>query len=152
MTATYADREAIRELTARYNLAADSRDLDNYGNCFTEDGAFEMVGLARLEGQESLKAMIGALDFPTLHVTADAVIDVDGDTATQRCAFMLFARKPETNDMVVLTTARYADRLVKTAQGWRFTERVAHTDNDLGVGISRLSPTFAAAMAASAGA
>jgi 3-phenylpropionate/cinnamic acid dioxygenase small subunit len=152
MPATYPDRESIRELTARYNLAADSRDLDGYADCFTEDGAFEIVGLARLEGQEPLKAMIGALDFPTLHVSADAVIDVDGDTATQRCAFMLFARKPEANDLVVLTTARYTDRLVRTAQGWRFTERVAHPDNDLGFGIAQLSPAFAAAMAATAGA
>lgn len=151
MSATYEDREAIRELTARYNLAADGRDLDAYADCFVADGAFEMVGLARLEGPDALKAMIGALDFPTRHVTTDAVIDVDGDRATQRCAFMLFARKPDENELVVLTTARYEDRLVRTSDGWRFVERIATTDNDLGAGISTLSPTFAAVMAAAAG-
>lgn len=152
MPAIYEDREAIRELTARYNLAADSRDLDAYAECFVADGAFEMVGLARLEGPAALKAMIGALDFPTLHVTADAIIDVDGDTATQRCSFMLFARRADENDLIVLTTARYEDRLARTADGWRFVERVATTGNDLGAGINQLSPTFAAVMAAAAGA
>lgn len=151
MSATYEDREAIRELTARYNLAADNHDLDAYADCFVADGAFEIIGLARLQGPDALKAMIGALDFPTLHVTADAVIDVDGDSATQRCAFMLFARKADGNDLIVLTTARYEDRLTRTADGWRFVERIATTDNDLAAGINQLSPTFAAVMAGAAG-
>lgn len=150
MTCSYEDREEIRTLTARYNLAADSRDLDGYAACFVDGGdggAFEMVGLARLEGRSALQAMIAGLDFPTLHVTADAVIDVEGDEATQRCAFMLFARRADTNSMVVLTTARYTDRLRRTADGWRFVERLATTDNDLGAGIAELSPAFAAALA-----
>jgi 3-phenylpropionate/cinnamic acid dioxygenase small subunit len=151
MPATYEDREAIRDLTARYNLAADTRDLDAYAACFVDGGAFEMVGLARLEGTEQLTGMIGALDFPTLHVTADAVVDVDGDTATQRCSFMLFARKPDENDLIVLTTARYTDQLERTPDGWRFIERVAETDNDLGAGIAGLSPAFAELMAGPAG-
>lgn len=150
MTASYTDREAIRELSARYNLCADRRDLSGYADCFVADGAFEMVGLTRLQGPDALKAMIGALDFPTLHVTYDAVIDAGGDVATQHCALTIFARRSDSNDMVVLTTGRYADRLLKTAAGWRFTERVARTDNDLGVAIGHLSPTFAAAMAGDA--
>ncbi|HEX9832631.1 MAG TPA: nuclear transport factor 2 family protein [Mycobacterium sp.] len=147
MTASYADRGAIRELAARYNLCADTRDLSGFADCFVADGAFEMIGLARLQGSDALKAMIGALDFPTLHVTNDAVIDTDGDFATQHCALTIFARGPSNNDMVVLTTGRYSDRLVRTAAGWRFVERVARTDNDLGAAISQLSPAFANAMA-----
>lgn len=93
--------------------------------------------------------MIAGLDFPTHHVTTDAVVEVDGDEAVQSCSFMLFARSEDSNDMVVLTTARYRDRLRRTSQGWRFVERVATTDNDLGMAIARLSPTFGALMAAS---
>lgn len=150
MTAHYADREAIRELTARYNLAADIRDLQGYADCFVDDGAFEMVGLARLQGYEALKSMIGALDFPTLHVSADAVVDVHGDTATQRCAVVIYARLPDRNELMVLTAGRYVDRLAKTPTGWRFIERVATTINDLGAAISQLSPNFAARMATTA--
>jgi SnoaL-like domain len=150
MTSSYADREAIRELSARYNLAADTRDLTGYADCFVANGAFEMVGLTRLEGHDALKGMIGALDFPTLHVSSDAVIYTDNDTATQQCALTIFGREPDSNTMVVLTTGRYTDRLVKTDAGWRFVERVASTDNDLGVAISHHSPAFAAVMAAMA--
>lgn len=147
MPASYADREAIRALSARYNLAADSRDLDAYTDCFVPDGAFEMVGLARLEGGAALSAMIGALDFPTLHVTADAVIDVDGDSATQQCAIMIFGRAADENEIRPVTTGRYHDRLQRTADGWRFVERRATTINDLGRALVALSPGFAATMA-----
>jgi SnoaL-like domain len=150
MTSSYADREAIRELSARYNLAADTRDLPGYAECFVADGAFEMVGLTRLQGHDALKTMIGALDFPTLHVSSDALIDTDTDTATQQCALTIFAREPDSNTLVVLTTGHYADRLARTEAGWRFVERVARTDNDLGAAISQLSPAFAAVMAAAA--
>ncbi|MEZ0365898.1 nuclear transport factor 2 family protein [Mycobacterium sp. pUA109] len=146
MTAAYADREAIRELSARYNLAADTRDLQAYADCFVADGAFEMVGLTRLQGHDALKAMISALDFPTLHVSNDALIDTDADGAVQTCALTIFAREPDSNNMVVLTTGRYSDRLVKTESGWRFVERIAKTDNDLGAAISQFSPAFAALM------
>ena len=122
MTSSYVDREEIRELSARYNLAADKRDLSGYADCFVADGAFEMVGLTRLEGHDALKGMIGALDFPTLHVSSDAVVDTDDATAIQQCALTIFAREPDSNTMVVLTTGRSSDRLVKTNAGWRAAE------------------------------
>jgi ketosteroid isomerase-like protein len=148
MTATYEDHEAIRALGARYAIAADAHDFDAYVACYTPDGVFEIPGLARLQGPEQLAGMIAGLDFPTLHVTTDPLIDVDGDRATQWTAFVLFARHPNENEMRVLTTARYVDELVRTADGWRFASRTATTTNDLGVGIARLSPAFAAQMAA----
>ncbi|TAM70244.1 nuclear transport factor 2 family protein [Mycobacterium sp.] len=151
MSSSYADREAIRDVSARYNIAADSRDLDSFADCFVAGGVFDLVGLARLEGYDALKSMIGALDFPTLHVSTDAVINTDGDSATQRSAVMIFAREPDSNTMVVLTTGRYTDRLVRTGAGWRFSERIVETDNALGAAISQLSPAFAAAIGTVAG-
>lgn len=139
MTASYHDREAIRELTARYNFAADAKDLEGFADCFVEDGVFEAVGQVRLQGREALKGLIAGLTFPTLHVTADAVVDVDGDTARQQACSIIYGRNTHENDVRVVTIARCTDRFVRTAKGWRFIERMVTAYNDLGIALAELS-------------
>ena len=38
------DHIAMRELTVRHNHAADNCRYNEWANCFTEDGTFEVVG------------------------------------------------------------------------------------------------------------
>ena len=140
MTVSFEDYVEIRSLTARYNLAADTGDLDGYVDCFTPDGVFVIEGLVRLQGPDALKAMIGALAFHTHHTTTDPVITVDGDRASQSCSFVLYGRTDQSNTMSILTTSRYTDQLVRTERGWRFSERVSRTDNDLGQALAEFYP------------
>lgn len=59
----------------------------------------------------------------TRHIVSNIRVDVDGDTATATSQIMLFTGP----DMVPLVGS-YADRLVKTTEGWRFTERRGSLD------------------------
>jgi uncharacterized protein (TIGR02246 family) len=151
MPTTFEDHQAIRVLTARYNQAADAGDLDAYAACFTENGILELPGLATLQGPEALKAMIAALGFPTRHMTSDAIIEVDGDYATQTCAFVLYGRARHQNELKIVTTCRYEDQLARTPNGWRFTKRIAHADNDLAAMLTEIHPRILEALSAMAG-
>jgi 3-phenylpropionate/cinnamic acid dioxygenase small subunit len=50
-----ADHIAIRELTARYNRAVDDCRYDEWADCFTEDGIFEVVGVDIFAVHEEIK-------------------------------------------------------------------------------------------------
>ncbi|MEW6475003.1 MAG: nuclear transport factor 2 family protein [Actinomycetota bacterium] len=136
--AELADRFAIRELTARYNDAIDDGRLDDYFACFTPDGVLEVVGLGRAQGADQIRPMVESISPIAVHLTLDAVVEVDGDTATQRCRFLLGRRSPDGSDFTVVTSGRYRDRLVRTPAGWRFAERHATFDIDTPAVIARL--------------
>src|SRR5581483_729775 len=109
-----ADRFAIRELTAHYNDAIDDGRLDDYLACFTADGVFEIEGLGRGQGPDQIRPMVEPISPIAIHLTLDAVVEVDGDTATQRCRFLLGRRSPDRSDFSIVTSGRYRDRLVRT--------------------------------------
>lgn len=133
-----ADRVAIRDLTARYNDAIDDGRLDDYLACFTPDGVFEVDGLGRGQGPDQIRPMVEPITPVAIHLTLDAVVEVDGDTATQRCRFLLGRRSPDRADYTIVTSGRYRDRLVRTPAGWRFTERHATFDIDTAAVVARL--------------
>jgi 3-phenylpropionate/cinnamic acid dioxygenase small subunit len=134
-----ADRFAIRELTARYNDAIDDGRLDDYLACFTPDGVFEIDGLGRGQGPAQIRPMVEPISPIAVHLTLDAVVDVDGDTATQRCRFLLGRRAPDRSDFSIVTSGRYRDRLVRTPDGWRFVERHAAFDIDPAAVVKHLA-------------
>ena len=133
-----ADRFAIRELTARYNDAIDDGRLDDYLACFVPDGVFELEGLGRGQGPDEIRAMVEPITPVAIHLTLDAVVAVDGDTATQRCRFLLGRRSPDRTDFTIVTSGRYRDRLLRTPDGWRFVERHATFDIDTAAVVTRL--------------
>jgi 3-phenylpropionate/cinnamic acid dioxygenase small subunit len=65
------------------------------------------------------------------HATTDAVVQVDGDLATQRCTLVCPGRRRDRGEQSVIATGRYVDDFVRTADGWRFTKRLAVLDIDL---------------------
>jgi 3-phenylpropionate/cinnamic acid dioxygenase small subunit len=136
--ADLVDRVAIRELTARYNDAIDDGRLDDYLACFTPDGVFEVDGLGRGQGPDQIRPMVEPITPVAIHLTLDAVVEVDGDTATQRCRFLLGRRSPDRTDFTIVTSGRYRDRLVRTPAGWRFSERHATFDIDTAAVVARL--------------
>lgn len=137
--ADLADRFAIRELTALYNDAIDDGRLDDYLTTFVPDGVLEVVGLGRAQGAEQILPMVEPISPVAVHLTLDAVVEVDGDTATQRCRFLLGRRSPDRTDFTIVTSGRYRDRLVRTPAGWRFLERQATFDIDAAAVVARLA-------------
>jgi hypothetical protein len=50
------DREAIKELKARYFRLLDAQDWDSFRQCFTEDARFDVQGRDPIEGAEAFVA------------------------------------------------------------------------------------------------
>jgi uncharacterized protein (TIGR02246 family) len=129
------DRTKILELTARYNRCYDEGDAEAFADLFTDDGVMDVEGGFRVEGREGLVQMCAHMPWGIMHVTTDAIVEVHGDTATQRLTLMVLRRAGadgEGSVSTLTTSGRYTDDLVRTADGWRFKTRRAVLDGGLG--------------------
>lgn len=120
------DIEAIKQLTARYNLAFDDIDVERYLDTWTPDGFFERSNAGRsYQGHAELTELISGFPIKGRHVTSNFIIAVDGDHATQSC--YLTYLDPSRNFAVVMFGV-YADELVRTESGWKFSSRRLQVD------------------------
>jgi len=120
------DIEAIKQLTARYNRAFDTKDFEAFLATWTEDGFFERSNAQRsYRGIEQLREMLATFDVRGRHVTSDYIVEVDGDNAHQACYLTYLDVE---NDFGVALFGDYSDDLVRTADGWRFRARRLRVD------------------------
>jgi ketosteroid isomerase-like protein len=121
-----ADRVEIEALQGEFTDAVMMRDYDRVATLFTSDGALRMPNVpVELAGQEQIRAWGERVpDFVEFLVqnTHPGIIRLDGDTASGR-AYMseIIGLRDGTSD---LNYAIYHDRYQRTADGWKFTERV----------------------------
>jgi uncharacterized protein (TIGR02246 family) len=125
------DREAIWRLMMVMQNAIDHRDIATYAAGFTEDGVWAGV-VGRGVGPKGVEEILGKYMRPfesqsqrTWHTTLDVIIDIDGDTATSTSKFQHITHT-ETNELRVWHLGAYDDRLVRTSQGWKYTQRNAY--------------------------
>ena len=125
-----ADQLAIRQVVARYNRAFDYGDPEAWVATFAADGTFAMGGKQLAAGQEALLAFARKM-IPTMkvkHCTTDAIVEVDGDTASHDAYLILV----DTGDKVsVVNSGRYRDQLVKVGGVWKFQSRVVEIDGKM---------------------
>jgi ketosteroid isomerase-like protein len=120
------DIEAIKQLTARYNRAFDTKDIEAYLETWTEDGFFERSNAGRsYEGTDQLRELLETFEVRGRHVTSDFIIEVDGDTAKQACYLTYLDVE---NNFAVAIFGDYADELVRGSDGWRFRSRRLEVD------------------------
>ncbi|HEY1854023.1 MAG TPA: nuclear transport factor 2 family protein [Solirubrobacterales bacterium] len=132
MAASASDWIEIRELTARFNRAFDDGDAAAFAGTFTEDGALEFDGGAfSRRGREALSEFVAESAYGNVHITTDAIIEVDGDRARQRCTVLLAWRRKDRTRVLFQLTGRYDDELERLPEGWRFKRRVAELDKDV---------------------
>jgi uncharacterized protein (TIGR02246 family) len=123
------DRAKIQELTARYNRSFDDGDPEAYALTFTEDGSMSVVGGPSTTGRAALAEMCRNVPWGVMHVTVDPTVTIDGDTATQVVTLLVFSRPSGPGEKArVSSTARYVDTVVRTADGWLFSNRVCTID------------------------
>lgn len=121
-----ADRVEIEALRGEFADAAMMRDYDRLASLFTPDGALRMPDIpVELAGREQIRAW-GArvpevLDY-LVQTTHPGVIQVDGDAASGRAYMQELGRARDGRSEQ--NFAIYHDRYRRTADGWRFTERV----------------------------
>ena len=127
MPLTTDDVIEIQMLYARYNTAIDTGDGATFGGLFVPDGVFN-PGHTLCEGRDAI-AEFGIKTHEMMplmrHNATNIVIDGEGDSATGSAFLIGYIAGA---DHKVITTGRYQDKLTKTGDGWRFTERVYHAD------------------------
>lgn len=124
-----ADRVQIMALQAEFTDAVMMRDRARLAALFTPDGVLRMPDVPiELTGPEQIRVGGEKLqeqwDF-FIQNTHPGTILIDGDTATGRAHMHEIARLK--NGFQGLNYAVYHDRYRRTADGWRFTERVYET-------------------------
>ncbi|HUD17734.1 MAG TPA: nuclear transport factor 2 family protein, partial [Acidimicrobiales bacterium] len=103
---------------------------------FTEDGVMEVEGTFRVDGRAALAEMVRRTPYGVVHVTVDATVEVDGDTAVQDVKLLVLSRPASDaapgSKSKLTNTGRYHDKLVRTPDGWRFAHRTAVLDGGFG--------------------
>ena len=120
------DRDAIRDLLARYTYNGDRGRLEELAACFVPEGVLDYPG-ASPAGPDAIKASLSSgtrdprLTFVRHHIT-NPLIAVDGDRATARSYFAVHS------NLGLDHSGTYDDRLVRTLEGWRFAHRRVRID------------------------
>jgi 3-phenylpropionate/cinnamic acid dioxygenase small subunit len=118
-----ADR-AIQRLMARYCHLVDDGAFEEIPALWTDDAELLLRG-ETATGPAAIVARIADRQTPELrglHVSANVIIDVDGDTARAVSDFV-FMRREGGPDPLVKFIGRYLDRFVRMPDGWRFRRR-----------------------------
>jgi len=116
------DYAEIQQLYAKYNHAIDSGDAEGYADTFTADGVFNnnagRAALVKFINETWIGRMNGA---QRQHWNSNLLIKGDAKAATGSVYLMLVDLSTKPASIMMMGT--YADELVKTPQGWRFTKR-----------------------------
>jgi hypothetical protein len=119
--AVLEDREAIRELDARYCRHLDQGQWDELADCFTPDGTFD--GLSVVRSRSDLVRFFAGLAGTGLtafwHHVSNLEITVLAGADEARATSLLW--QPCVVDGVAHVAAgRYQDTVTRTPQGWRY--------------------------------
>jgi 3-phenylpropionate/cinnamic acid dioxygenase small subunit len=120
------DAYAIEKMIIRYARLNDEARWDDVAALYVPDGRMSrpVAPDDYIEGREAICAAFKSRPpRTTRHVCANILVDVDGDTASAVSTILLFTAK----DALPLVGG-FTDKLVRTAQGWRFTERRGSLD------------------------
>ncbi|MFN8221636.1 MAG: nuclear transport factor 2 family protein [Gaiellales bacterium] len=126
------DIDAIGKLCLQYRQHLDERDFAAYSTLFVEDGVW-IGNLGSATGPAEIEALLErTLERHTtperhLHLVANPVIEVDGDTGTAQTTWVYLTRDFRDNPVLSLI-GHYEDKLVRTDAGWRFQRREAYLD------------------------
>lgn len=137
LTVLEEERSIQRRLYA-YGHAIDYGDEDEWVDCFTEDGVFDVRGRLPghtalvVSGREALREFAAGHTRPPeryhKHLVIQPVIALEGDRAT--CTSYFLVVMEHEGRPVLRVFGRYRDRLVKEEGGrWRFEERVAEIES-----------------------
>lgn len=130
MSGALADKLAVTELLYRYAELIDAGDFDGVGELL---GRGTFMGVA---GADAIAELFAATTrrFPdhdntprTRHLVLNAIVDVDGDSATARSTFCVVQRT-EAIALQPIVVGRYADTFGRDAGGWFFTGRTVDVE------------------------
>ena len=129
MVGQITDRTDVLDVVVAYATALDTRDWTALGTLFTANASWEyadtghrLVGPARIV--DFIRAGLHGIDI-TQHLNGNHVVRLLGDEAEHTCYFQAqHVRVGTPGGDTFLGAGRYRDRLRRTSDGWRFTDRV----------------------------
>ena len=127
-----SDHLEIQGLLTRYCTAIDSKQYDMLDTVFTPDAFIDYRSAGGISGKlPEIKAWLAkALGvFPmTQHYVTNFSITLDGDSARSRCMFYnpmgLSLQEGRKGLELLFFGGYYNDKLVRTPEGWRISERI----------------------------
>jgi 3-phenylpropionate/cinnamic acid dioxygenase small subunit len=120
------DKDAIRELLARYCFLLDGYKLKEFAALFAADGEW-ISRNGKAAGREAIERLLrGLVPEPApgkrrKHYTTNIIIDLTGDSATVASNFLV-VRDSESGPTISVA-GTYDDTVVRTAEGWKFKSR-----------------------------
>jgi hypothetical protein len=132
MSTLLEEKDAIRELIARYCFYIDLGQYDEWAATFAEEAVFEVSGMFRFEGRAAIREFAdhipkNAQGLPGMkHCTLNQVIEVSCERAKASCYLILV--REGTPLLHVDIAGRYEDELVKRSGRWLFARRTAYFD------------------------
>lgn len=117
------DREAIKELMARYCYTVDSRDWAAVASLFAEDAVADFGPLGRATGRDDVHEWFETVPAEGLpffrHMVHNPIIEVDGDEASGTW----YADVPSItdDDEAIWIQGIYENEFVREDDEWRFS-------------------------------
>jgi len=123
------DLHAIRDLSARYALAIDTRDYAALGELFTADAIFGGTsdGAASLTGSDRIVASLRArleAGGPTYHCVHDVVATLDREDPDVAHGIVTTHAEMRSGADTVIKAVRYIDDYRRVAGRWRVGRRL----------------------------
>jgi uncharacterized protein (TIGR02246 family) len=124
---TLEDREAIRDLIARYGPLADAGDAQAVAALWSENGSYTVGGMGEARGRSAIAALISGpvhqslLDDGCAHVLTSPAIDLAGNSAVARCHSVVF--RHEDGEWAAVRVSANRWELARTSAGWQVTRR-----------------------------
>ena len=120
------DERAIEHMIVDYAAFNDAADWDAVAAMYVADGRMSRPTAPDdfIEGADAILAAFRARPARrSRHIVANIRVNVDGDAAMASSQILLFTAAGQPP-----LVGTYADRLVRTAEGWRFAERRGSLD------------------------
>ncbi|HEX2409247.1 MAG TPA: nuclear transport factor 2 family protein [Nitrososphaeraceae archaeon] len=124
------DRITIQELMAKYNLALDNKNLDEWINTWADDGVWTTT-FGEAKGKTELKNMIDQVtnEFASgkRHVSTNIVIEDSQNNMANARSYLTVIEAKKTPEVVASGT--YSDIIKKNNNGeWKFVQRKLDID------------------------
>lgn len=118
-----SDREALMDLLARHAQLTDDGKWETRVELYTEDGEFTSLDGVTRAGRDQLREAFSATAGRLVgkHITANTVLEVDGDRASGWTDYAFFLVTDQ--GISVASVGRYHDQFVRGPAGWRFRSR-----------------------------
>jgi ketosteroid isomerase-like protein len=122
-----AEDLSIQQTISRYAEGASRADWGQVLSTYTPDGVWEIASFgAKFEGHEAIRAALRQFSDPMdyiVQINGPGLIDITGGTATARSVIRECGKYAGRNEGLEVL-GFYADNLIRTTDGWKFTRRV----------------------------